>query len=160
MSINTFTLDSKQFEKISPFYMLLDEDLTIVSFGKLSAKLFMLDGTQHFSSLFTVVLPAIAETSFEALKQSNGEAVFFKTKQHKKITLRGNFEWLADKNKLLFIGSPWFGSIDNAGDNHLNLHDFSEHDSVEDLLNMLKTHEITTRDLKELLTTINNQKQK
>ena len=157
MRTNTFTFDSTQFEKISPFYMLLDKNLTIVSFGKSAAKLFMLDGKQSFCSVFKIILPAITKASFETLKQVKDEVIFLKATQNKKITLRGNFEWLADKNKLLFIGSPWFGSMDNAGKSNLNLHDFPEHDSVEDLLNILKTHEITTRELKDLLSTINNQ---
>ncbi len=144
MKTNTFTFDSTQFEKISPFYMLLDENLTIVSFGKSAAKLFMLDGRQSFCSLFKIVLPAIAEASFDAIKQVNNEVIFLKTTQNKEITLRGNFEWLEDQNKLLFIGSPWFGSVDNEGKNNLNLHDMQVHDSVEDVLDMLKTHEITT----------------
>ena len=86
MRTNTFTFNSTQFEKISPFYMLLDENLTIISFGESAAKLFMLDGKQSFCSLFKIVLPAITQTTFETLKQVKDEVFMLEQKTLRQYT--------------------------------------------------------------------------
>ena len=74
------------------------------------------------------------------------------------FSIRGQIESLKTGHELLFIGSPWFDSIENVNNAGLNLHDFAHHDTLTDMLHLLKTQEITNQDLKHLLETINKQK--
>jgi PAS domain S-box-containing protein len=75
-----------------------------------------------------------------------------------KSSLRGQIEFIEYNNTLLFIGSPWFGSMEDVKKNNLNIDNFAKHDPLIDLLHVLKTQEITTEELKVLLNTVNKQK--
>ena len=96
--------------------------------------------------------------SFDALQKIAGQQVILECLNEKQIKLRGQFEFLEQTNELLFLGSPWFGSIEEVIENNLSLNDFAYHDPMIDLLHVLKTQEITSDDLKQVLKTVNKQK--
>jgi PAS domain S-box-containing protein len=113
MSKNNFTFSNQQFERIFPFYLLLDEQLRIISFGKSAAKAFSIEGTPLFNSLFKMLRPLAEVPSLNLFKQYINQIVIIESLTENKITLRGNIEWLEAESQLLFIGSPWYGIIDN-----------------------------------------------
>lgn len=112
MSASTYTFNSSQFERLFPYHLLLDEKLVIISAGKTAAGLFLLDGTQQFSTAFTIIAPIGIKPSFKKLKQLKSAVELLDT-EHNKPILFGNFEWLAAENKILFIGSPKINSTDS-----------------------------------------------
>ncbi|MFM2145579.1 MAG: hypothetical protein RL732_415, partial [Bacteroidota bacterium] len=65
---------------------------------------------------------------------------------------------LEKENMLLFIGTPWFRNMDEVRAHGLTLNDFSKSDPMVDLLHVLKTEEIVSKDAVELLAKINFQK--
>ncbi len=79
-------------------------------------------------------------------------------RKNKTITFKGQFEIHDDC--FLFIGSPWFASVEDLILNNLTMHDFAYHDPLLDLLHILKNQDINNDELKELLTKINKQKKR
>lgn len=65
--------------------------------------------------------------------------------------LRGQFEYLENEAQLLFAGTPWFASMDEVKLQQLKLNDFAISDPMIDLLHVLKTQEIASAEVRELL---------
>lgn len=151
-----FNFDEDSFNKLFPFYILIDSNLKIEGFGKSLAKTFpKIKLNDNFSSAFEVKRPFAENRTFESFKAIFDQLVVLGTSDTS-IDLRGQFQQLNDS--ILFIGSPWFISMNQVREKTLTLHDFAFHDPLLDLLHVLKTQEITTQELKELLIKINNQK--
>jgi len=149
-----FTEDS--FNKLFPFYILIDSNLKIKGFGKSLAKaLPLVKLNDDFTASFTVKRPHIEMATFENLVAVFNQLVLIGTSSEE-VDLRGQFQ--EHNGLILFVGSPWFVSMDQVREKKLTLHDFAFHDPLFDLLHVLKTQEITTQELKELLIKINNQK--
>ena len=158
MSSSIVSFESSQFNRIFPFYILLDRHLVVESNGKTMEKLFPGVAGKPFVENFIVKRPELSAPDFNSLQSLINQMVILECRNHRKTTLRGQFELLPAENQLLFIGSPWFGSMEQVIENNLRLDDFAYHDPMIDLLHVLKTQEITTDELKKLLQTINKQK--
>jgi PAS domain S-box-containing protein len=148
----------EQLNRIFPFYIVINDNLTIASNGKTLDKMYPGIGHDKFSRYFRIQRPKIDDNSFKSIKDLNNQIVVLECLNEKGTALRGQIEWLKESNQLLFIGSPWFDSIESVIGNNLSLHDFAFHDPMIDLLHVLKTQEITTDELKQLLKTVNRQK--
>ncbi|MBT8218976.1 MAG: PAS domain S-box protein, partial [Bacteroidia bacterium] len=147
-----------QFNRIFPFYILINSDMVIASYGLTLKKLSPALEYEDFADHFMINRPNIDSLAFESLKKLTHQIVVIGCLNQQQTILRGQFEWLEVTNQLLFIGSPWFGSIDEVTKNNLSLNDFAYHDPMIDLLHVLQTQKITTDDLKHLLDTVNQQK--
>jgi len=151
-----FNFNKDSFNKLFPFYILIDSDLKIKGFGKSLAKaLPLIKLNDDFALSFTVKRPHIEKATFENIVTVFNQLVLIGTSSED-VDLRGQFQKL--NGSILFVGSPWFVSMDQVREKKLTLHDFAFHDPLLDLLHVLKTQEITTQELKELLIKINNQK--
>ncbi len=153
-----FTFKEEDFSKIFPFYILIDQQLVIKSVGKSLEKLCPQSNGSQLQQHFELTRPFIAEHNFEAYKSLSGQLVVFESLNKQRIKLRGQIDYRQDTKDLLFLGTPWFGNIEEVINTGLNLHDFAHHDPMVDLLHLMKTQEITNDDLKHLLNTVNKQK--
>lgn len=154
----TFGRDS--FNKLFPFFILIDTQFQIVSTGKTLEKIINVPTPALFFDYFDIKRPDHARPNTQDLRALIDQLVIIETKQKCPIALRGQFEFLPTEQCYLFVGAPWFSSMDQVRDNKLTLHDFALHDPMIDLLHVLKTQEITTQEIKQLLTTVNQQKNK
>lgn len=151
-----FQFDENNFNKLFPFYILIDSNLKIIGLGKSLSKTFpSIKLNDNFASTFEVKRPFIENSTTDGLKAIIEQLVVLGTTDDS-IDLRGQFQEY--KNSILFVGSPWFISMNQVTEKKLTFHDFAFHDPLLDLLHVLKTQEITTQELKELLDKINNQK--
>jgi PAS domain S-box-containing protein len=151
-----FNFDEDSFNKLFPFYILIDSNLKIIGLGKSLSKTFpSIKLNDNFASTFEVKRPFIENSTTDALKAIIDQLVVLGTTDDS-VDLRGQFQEY--KDSILFVGSPWFISMNQVTEKKLTLHDFAFHDPLLDLLHVLKTQEITTQELKELLVKINNQK--
>jgi two-component system, sensor histidine kinase len=150
--------EDSQFNRIFPFYILVNPDLVIASSGATMEKIFPGTNGRFFPEYYHIKRPELVKTDFQSIQSLSGQMVVIECQNPQRIILRGQFELLADTGNLLFIGSPWFSSMEQVVGNNLTLNDFALHDPLIDLLHVLKTHEITTEDLKHLLNTVNSQK--
>ena len=158
MPLTTVLFESSQFDRIFPFYVLINQDLVVESNGKTIEKLFPgIIGYPFFDNFF-IKRPELTKFDFNSLQSLINQMVVIECRNPRKTTLRGQLELLTATNQILFIGSPWFGSMEQVIENNLRLDDFAYHDPMIDLLHILKTQEITTDELKKLLKTINKQK--
>ena len=158
MNTLEFNFSDDSFNKLFPFYILIDDTLKIKSFGKSLVKIFpQIQNTSCFTDCFEIIRPHIENLSFQELVFNSNQLSVIKCKKSD-MSLRGQFELM--DNSLLFVGSPWFNSMHEVIAKKLTLHDFAVHDPLIDLLHVLNNQENTSKELKELLTTINNQKNK
>ena len=153
-----FKFDENNFNRLFPFYILIDKDLKIKSFGKSLAKICPeIQNAFSFVSCFEISRPHLESPTFNEIVSNSNQLSVIKDKKSE-ISLRGQFELVNDS--LLFVGSPWFQSMVDVVEKKLTLHDFALHDPLLDLLHVLNNQENNSKELKELLTTINNQKNK
>ncbi len=153
-----FNFSEDSFNRLFPFYILIDGTLKIKEFGKSLGKICpQIENSFSFVDCFEISRPYLENPTFHELVFNSNQLTVIKCKKSE-ISLRGQFELI--DNSLLFVGSPWFQSMHQVVEKKLTLHDFALHDPLLDLLHVLNNQENTSKELKELLTTINNQKNK
>lgn len=153
-----FNFNSNSFNKLFPFYILIDDNLQIISFGKSLTKISpSLKEGDIFSNCFIIKRPRTDLITFEELYLNINKLTIIECIETK-IELRGQFE--INDNSIIFIGSPWFTSMKQLMEKKIMHHDFAPQDPLLDLLHILNNQENTSNELKELLTTINDQKNK
>ena len=160
MPDSQFSFNKEQFSNLFPFFIMINADLNIISIGASLKKIADIEINKPFSNHFFIKRPELPNPHFEDLKSLQKQLIIIEFKQNKKLTLRGQLDYREDKNCFLFAGTPWFGSMDEVREFKLTLHDFALHDPMIDLLHVLKTQEISTQEIKELLNTVFDQKEK
>jgi len=153
-----FRFSETQFNNLFPFFILINENMEIEQCGKSLIKLFPDLKENIFERRFRINRPRISDYSFDALQQIKGQIVILESITNSSLKIKGQIEYLEHGNKLLFIGTPWFESIDQVIKNNLVMTDFAFYDPLMDLLHVLKSQEIINEDLNNLLQTIKNQK--
>lgn len=153
-----FKFGEESFNKLFPFFILIDSSLIIKGLGKSLTKISSaIKVSDSFSNHFTILKPFIENPSRENLIEIQNQLVVIELKNDG-VALRGQFELL--ESELLFVGTPWFVSMGQVTERKLNINDFALNDPLLDLLHVLNNQEITTQELNESLITINNQKDK
>ena len=155
-SENLISFSEAQFKKLFPFYLLLDSNKQVLSYGSSLGKICPIPQFATFSELFRLKRPS-EDINQTDLSQLLDQVIVLECRQNPHIVLRGQFE-LTNNQQAIFVGTPWFGAIDKVVENNLTIQDFALHDPMIDLLHVLKMQEITTNDIKELLTRVNRQK--
>lgn len=151
-----FKFQEESFNKLFPYFILIDTTFYIVGFGKSIAKICPnLKANVSFNDFFRLKRPHSETNTFEELLGFSGQLVIIENSIDG-VALRGQFEHLNDQ--LLFVGSPWFKSMNEVTDKNLTINDFAIHDPLLDLLHVLKNQEISAKELKETLITINKQR--
>ena len=150
--------DGDSFNKLFPFFLLVSPNFEIINFGSSLGKVCPdLQRDSFFLDLFSITRPHINTITFqEIVQQCNNHVVL----QHNAsgLTLRGQFQLVGAT--ILFVGSPWFTSMVDLINKGLTFEDFAPNDPSIDLLHVLNNADNTSNELKELLTTINEQKNK
>ncbi|WP_339836638.1 PAS domain-containing protein [uncultured Flavobacterium sp.] len=111
-----------------------------------------------FIEVFAIKRPKIEHLSSQNFKETIDELIVFESLSDKTVSLRGQIN--LHNGYYLFIGNPWFQSMENVIEKKLTLHDFAIFDPLLDLLHVLKNQEINNSELKELLATVNSQRKK
>ncbi len=157
--MNTIVFNIKQFNRLFPFHMLIGDDMRIQSFGSSLKKICVINKHDLFSNNFKLSELKISQLSFESIKTLKNKLITLEYgKDEVYLKFSGQFEYLKDKNQLLFVGSPKFKSLDEVKENGLNIDDFRNHESIIDLLQTLKAQNIATGEIQDLLLTVHRQK--
>jgi len=155
--MENFNFSKKSFERLFPFYFVVDNNLNIINFGKSIIKLMPeLKEIIHFNECFTVSRPFIDKLTKTNRTIIYGQLIVLESKFEKNLFFRGQFEKVL--NNMIFIGTPWFETVEEISNHNLSLNDFALHDPLIDLLHVTKNKEIVNNELKELLEKINEQK--
>lgn len=151
------TFHIERFERLFPFHLLINKELRIIHAGKSLKKIIDLHGTPMFGDSFKMLRPQAEQQNFTAFCLLQNQLIIMESNQTDPVMLRGQFEQINDE-LLLFVGSPWFGSMTEVRQRNLSLSDFAYHDPMIDLLHVIKTQEIAATEVKQLLNTVNEQK--
>ena len=154
-----FSFDEKKFNKLFPFYLLIDKDSNIISCGKSIRKLFTPKKYGNFFHCFRLIRPKLGPSEFESVSDLDklvDQLVIISHYNFPDIAIRGQFEEFGHE-VYLFVGTPWFDSVEKMGEKNLILNDFAIHDSVIDLLHIIQAKEITNNDIQVLLKSYNEQ---
>lgn len=152
-----FNFDVNSFNNIFPFYILIDKELRIKSFGKSLKKILpRLKEESVFTDNFSLERPHIENLSPENFIKTFDELVTFNSISNASISIRGQINIHGDY--YLFVGTPWFISMENVIEKKLTMQDFAIFDPLLDLLHVLKNQEINNVELKDLLNTVNTQR--
>lgn len=151
-----FNFRKDTFSNLFPFYILLDANLCIKSYGKSIPIIIPQLKKTLFKDIFSITRPHIEEYSSNQLNNIINQLLILKSNYTDETILRGQFE-IMDEG-YLFIGSPWFVSVDEVVQKKLAIDDFAFHDSLLDIVHVTKNHEINYNDLKDLLQTVNDQR--
>lgn len=158
MSSIIFSFDNNQFNRLFPFFILIDENLKIAELGNSLHKFHLGLKTKPFTSQFKVKNTDFSISDFKTLLSLTDQPLIIESINNPKINLKGQFEFLETTNQILFVGSPVFGSFDEAEELNLKATDFAFHDPYKDLLQNLKMQRIVNEDVKKLLKTLNYQR--
>ncbi|MFC5682486.1 PAS domain S-box protein [Flavobacterium sp. MAHUQ-51] len=153
-----FNIGESSFNKLFPFFILIDSSLAIQGIGKSLSKIApQIQLLDSFDRFFKIERPFLETITFNSLLENQNQLIIVKLKDDE-IVLRGQFELL--DSCLLFVGTPWFVSMEQVLECNLTMHDFALNDPLIDLLHVLNNQKITTQELNESLITINEQKNK
>jgi PAS domain S-box-containing protein len=153
-----FLFNEKQFNRLFPFYILINRDLKVIAMGKSISKLLEKENVHQFNRFFSISNPFTPIDTFDDLIVLESQFVILESATTKKLLFRGQFEYLNETDDMLFVGSPLLASMKEVRENRLGIDDFARHDPLIDLLHVMKSQEITNEDLTGLLSTINKQK--
>jgi len=154
------TFNEAQFQRLFPFFISLSKELTILSVGSSLMKISRATVGDNFLSHFQIKRPYISRADHNSLNVILGQLTIIGPKHQKDIFLRGQIEFIADTNSYLFLGTPWFSTLDQLLKYDLSLSDYANHDPAFDLLHVLKNQEIRTDEIRELLDLVKIQKDK
>ena len=152
-------LNIKQWNRLFPFFFLLNEDMQIIALGESLKKLKKFELGAKFNQVFLVSRPKFSKLEFEELKSSMDEMFFLEMKAEKgQVILRGQFEFLEEEQQLIFVGSPWFTKLEDVAVQEIVLNDFAKHDASIDLLHVLHAKQIAEDDNIALLQQISKER--
>lgn len=153
-----FHFEESSFNRIFPFYILIDDALVIQSLGKSIRKYFPgLRAGLLFPDAFTIEYTDGTKCAGDTLREHYDRMVIIRCRINADIIMRGQFEAIA--SGILFVGSPWLVSLDDVTKRNLSLFDFAHHDPLLDLLQLMHTYEHTSRELEAQLKINNGQKE-
>lgn len=154
-----YRFSENTFNRLFPFYILLDEGLSVASVG---SSLALLVGKQtvgtSFFDRFRIARPRFFEPSVAGLMALERQLIILEPVAQNGFRLRGQFEAVPEMGKILFAGSPWFNNIEEVRQHGLNIGHFALHDPLTDLLMVLQSQKIAADDIQEMLVTISKQK--
>lgn len=157
---STFSnLNITQINRLFPFYFVIEVGLSISEYGRSLEKITLFDTQKTFFDHFRLMRPHLNEKTFDALLRLENQLIVLQVVGKEYVKIRGQFEWIAAQNQLLFVGSPWFNDIGELQAAGLSLFDFAFFDPLADMLQVVKNQQIATNDIKLLLNKFKHQKQ-
>jgi PAS domain S-box-containing protein len=147
----------EQLNRLFPFYLLFDASGNILSCGKSLQKICPGINGSLIKDVLRVRRPQMPDLASIDWKSLQHQLVILDLIQPG-IAFRGQLEPVNDTHQWLFLGSPWFESMEQVTHLNLSIHDFALHDPMIDLLHVLKTKEITTNETKQVLEIVKKQK--
>jgi PAS domain S-box-containing protein len=145
-----FSFSPEQLNRIFPFYILINSDLTISSLGTRFSELHGIFEDEIFADRFQIRSPKIESLSFGLLKELSGQDVILNIRNSDGSILRGKFEYLEDQKLLLFVNTSLFSSAAELISDQVTSEVLGTIPGGKD--------DISTNAIKALLDTVNEQK--
>ena len=151
-------LDNEQVHRLFPFHIILGNDLTIISAGNSLQKVIpnLIGG--KISDFFNLKRDHLSLTDFDDIKKRKNDLFIMQSSVNEKLVLRGQFEYIDQSGQMLFLGSPWFRSVQEMNEIGLNLHDFAAHDFLQDMMMVVMTLQNANEDVRKFADQLQVQK--
>lgn len=158
MEDSQFHFDSEAFNRIFPFYILLDQNLLIKDSGRSLIKMLPdLKKTEYFFHSFTITNPFPEALNVDNFYKVTNQLVIIETVKEK-ISLRGQFENYEEG--YLFLGSLWLTSVSHFEEKKISFSDFAHHDASLALVDLITDPDKLDAKLQNYFTTILQQEDK
>ena len=145
--VTPFAFSSEDFERIFPFFIVVDATGKMVEVGRSLRKLSRRVQTgAMFHDVFQPKRPA-EPFVFETLAAATGRLYTIR-EQESGTVLRGQFHRRAAD--LVFVGSPWVGDAAELLKLGLSINDFAAHDPTLELQQLVQIQRLVSEDLKKL----------
>ena len=146
MEIN---FSEEQINRLFPFHLMIDKDFQILSTGISLFKIINHYNQKKFFDIFSIERP-FSLNPIDFFELSSDKSLFYILKlKSKELLFKAQFEFI-NKEKGLFVLTPWFNSIEDLKENNLIISDFANYDQTFDLLHVIKNIEINTDELRQL----------
>jgi len=140
-----------------PFYFIIDESLQIIDAGKSIRKLLPKIIGSNLREVFQFKRPFNVQYNFNSISEYNNQIIILSNLHVNNMLFRGQIV-IANKDKIIFLGSPWITSAEDLAKHNLVIPDFAIHDVTTDMIQIIKTKEIISNDIEKLVETLKNQK--
>lgn len=133
-----------------PFHFILDNNLDYVQLGSSLSKTII--EPKRFVDDFLLVRPGLGiQYLFDSIADYHDQVFILKIKREENALLfKGQFIHLSDEQQLLFVGSPWITNEDVFEKAGLKIKDFAVHDSLIDLLQIVKVQQMAAEDVRKM----------
>ncbi|AZQ65269.1 response regulator [Flammeovirga pectinis] len=145
------------FNLLSPFYFIVDKNLTIISNGKSFEKLFPDSCFNKLENYLKLARPWSIDFTYDDIKNQLKKVFVFQNSE-RDLVLRGQVVLLEEDELILFLGSPWMKTTDELIKHKLSLTDFALNDPTPDAVQLLKMNEINMMELREMTDRLEQQK--
>lgn len=159
MGFPSISFNVAQIDDIFPFHFIINREMVVVQCGKSLIKTDSHIEGDNFNQSFICNRPSQDNVTFEFLMEIQKQVFVVKLRRVENFVLRGQFEYLPFYDCFIFVGSAWFHRIEQLKDSGLTLQDFAIQDPVVDLLHIVKTQELVTQDVTDLMKTLKSQKE-
>ncbi|MBI2271155.1 MAG: response regulator [Bacteroidetes bacterium] len=140
--------------KLFPFYFIIDKSLCIIDAGKGLLKLYPAIINDQFPNQFKFERPFSILPEFNSILEYSQQIFILKSTKEEKLMFRGQAICMATEEKVIFLISPWITNVDELKKHNLLLTDFALHDTITDMLQILRSNEIAMNDINELVDTL------
>ena len=124
----SYSFSSTQFDRIFPFHIRINRNLQLTGLGKSLIKMLAHSDGSFFNDTFSIPRPHTLIATFDDLITIQDKLIVLQSVSDAKLILRGQFELLNDRNEILFIGTPWFSSMEQITKRNMVINDFAKHD--------------------------------
>ncbi|MCF3648609.1 ATP-binding protein [Synoicihabitans lomoniglobus] len=141
-------LSPADFGRLFPFYIEIGADSRVMTVGRSLARTCpAVTAGKRLAAVLEPIRPAEALTLAPLRNASN--TLFLVRETATGLNLRG--QWLAlAHGGVVFLGSPWLEDTNELASRQLRVDDFAIHDPAVDLLQILRTQQMATADLRRL----------
>ncbi len=145
------------FDKIFPFYLVLNSELEIIYVGPVLKRLYpYILKRKNFHEQFEIKRPNIV-ADFNTFR-AHTRSLFLLESLHNGMQLKGQIVYVDYEDIILFLGSPWITDPATMTDFKLKISDFALHDPVADFLFLLQAQSTSLKDTKRLADKLVKQK--
>ncbi|MGH9089083.1 MAG: putative bifunctional diguanylate cyclase/phosphodiesterase [Acidimicrobiales bacterium] len=140
-------LAAEQLDRVFPFHVVVDSEMTIVQVGSSIARVWPEMGPGMALPDHVRLSSPRVPLTFDELLDHQSSLILLQTVTD--VTLRGQVVAL-DPERLMFVGSPWIADPKLLEEMGINLSDFALHDSVADYMFLLQAQTTALDDAREL----------
>ena len=142
-------LSKHTFEKLFPFHIVINENCEMIKVGRSMQKHLPDLMILGFFDLFKIKRPFSAKPNFESIIKYQNQ-IFVLEFLPKNILFKGQLIKEENDNNAIFLLTPWLTNVEQLETSGILITDFAMHDSVPDLLQVLKNQDLSLLDYKLL----------